>query len=517
MFTVFAPAAIAASSNRHRKSGSERPASSGENSTLSVYSRAQPIAFTACASTWSGVIRSFICMWIGELAMNVWMRIDLAGRSASPARRTSFSLARARPHTVLSRIAFAMSRTASKSPFDDAGKPASITSTRSRSSWRAIRVFSSRVIDAPGLCSPSRSVVSKMISGSDMGSSSSGSSTDRHTERDGALGQRAIQRRYDRLERGGDDVRIDADAVDGSRPRAQLHVGNRHRVVAAADAGLMVRQHVNVGADTLAQRMDERVDRTVASAGQQHFRAVDRHARRQLLRAGSPCMAGAVIDIRERRCAIDVFARKRRVNVRGRQFVARVVGDRLHDLAEFDLQKPRQCEAMVAFEQEGDAPLSRLTVDAYDRLVGAADVGGIDWQVRHVPVRVALRFLRALRGKAFLDRILMRAGKRGEHELAGVRMPRMHGQRRAVFRRANHRTDVAEIELRIDALRLQVQRERHEAHVAGALAVAEKATFDAIGAGHQRELGCRDAGAAIVVRMHRHDDAIAAAQLAMHP
>ena len=163
MFTVVAPARIAASSSRHRKSGSDRPASSGENSTLSVYSRAQPTAFTACSSTCSGVIRSFICMWIGELAMNVWMRIDFAGRSASPARRMSFSLARASPHTVLSRIAFAMSCTASKSPLDDAGKPASITSTRSRSSWRAMRVFSSRVIDAPGLCSPSRNVVSKMI------------------------------------------------------------------------------------------------------------------------------------------------------------------------------------------------------------------------------------------------------------------------------------------------------------------------------------------------------------------
>ena len=123
MLIVVAPAAIAASSTRHRKSGSERPASSGENSTLSVYSRAQPTALTACSNTWSGVMRSFFSMWIGELAMNVWMRIDFAGRSASPARRMSFSLARASAHTVLSRIALAMSCTASKSPFDDAGKP----------------------------------------------------------------------------------------------------------------------------------------------------------------------------------------------------------------------------------------------------------------------------------------------------------------------------------------------------------------------------------------------------------
>ena len=53
--------------------------------------------------------------------------------------------------------------TASKSPFDDAAKPASITSTFRRSSWRAMRSFSSFVIEAPGDCSPSRKVVSKMI------------------------------------------------------------------------------------------------------------------------------------------------------------------------------------------------------------------------------------------------------------------------------------------------------------------------------------------------------------------
>src|SRR5205823_96840 len=168
MLTVLAPALMTASSTRQRKSVSERPASSGENSTLSVYRRAHVTAFTACSRTCSGDILSFIFMWIGDVAMNVWIRCDFAGLTASPQRTTSFSFARASPHTVLSLIALAISCTASQSPLDDAGKPASITSTRSRSSWRAMRIFSSLVIDAPGLCSPSRSVVSKMIKWSPM-------------------------------------------------------------------------------------------------------------------------------------------------------------------------------------------------------------------------------------------------------------------------------------------------------------------------------------------------------------
>ena len=95
--------------------------------------------------------------------MKVWMRPRLAGLMASAARSMSFSIARARAHTVLSVTVAATARTASKSPGLATGKPASMMSTRMRSSCLAIRTFSSRVMDAPGLCSPSRNVVSKMI------------------------------------------------------------------------------------------------------------------------------------------------------------------------------------------------------------------------------------------------------------------------------------------------------------------------------------------------------------------
>src|SRR6266581_1756387 len=100
--------------------------------------------------------------------MKRWMRPDFAFLSASTPRWMSRSLARHRPATVESLITPATACTASKSPFEDAGKPASITSTRMRSSCRAMRSFSSLVIEAPGLCSPSRMVVSNIISRSFM-------------------------------------------------------------------------------------------------------------------------------------------------------------------------------------------------------------------------------------------------------------------------------------------------------------------------------------------------------------
>ena len=105
--------------------------------------------------------------------MNVCIRDALAGFTASPARRTSESPARASPHTTLSFTAWAIAFTDSKSPSLAAGKPASMTSTRMRSSCFPMRSFSSRVIEAPGLCSPSRMVVSNMIKRSVMSVSTS--------------------------------------------------------------------------------------------------------------------------------------------------------------------------------------------------------------------------------------------------------------------------------------------------------------------------------------------------------
>src|SRR5207302_725765 len=65
----------------------------------------------------------------------------------------------------------AISRTASHSPSDETGKPASMTSTPKRASCSAISTFSARDSAIPGACSPSRSVVSKnrTTSGSGIG------------------------------------------------------------------------------------------------------------------------------------------------------------------------------------------------------------------------------------------------------------------------------------------------------------------------------------------------------------
>src|SRR5436190_15364387 len=124
--------------------------------------RANRTESLACSKTCSRVMRSFFSMCRSLVARKMWIRVDSPPFNASAARVMSRSFARASEHTVEPLIAWAIAFTASKSPFDDAAKPASMTSTLSRSSWRAMRSFSSLVIEAPGDCSPSRRVVSKM-------------------------------------------------------------------------------------------------------------------------------------------------------------------------------------------------------------------------------------------------------------------------------------------------------------------------------------------------------------------
>ena len=92
-----------------------------------------------------------------------------------------------------------------------------------------------------------------------------------------------------------------------------------------------------------------------------------------------------------------------------------------------------------------------------------------------------------------------------------------HGQLVAVLDGAADLVDVGEVDLGVDALAEQVHAQGHEVDVAGALAVAEQAALDAVGAGEVAELCRGDARAAVVVRVQRDHDRLAPVQVADHP
>src|SRR5579859_2085440 len=101
-------------------------------------------------------------MCTGEVDRKVWMRRRSAGLIASAQQSMSLKLARESPQITAFLVRLAISLTAAKSPSEAIGNPASITSTPMVSSSSATSSFSSCVMVAPGHCSPSRKVVSKM-------------------------------------------------------------------------------------------------------------------------------------------------------------------------------------------------------------------------------------------------------------------------------------------------------------------------------------------------------------------
>src|SRR3954454_20067492 len=101
-------------------------------------------------------------MWMSLVAMKVWMRLRSASLAAFQAASMSCLLVRARPQITGPSTLRAIAWTASKSPGEVIGKPASMMSTPSRASCWAISTFSCVLSEIPGDCSPSRRVVSKI-------------------------------------------------------------------------------------------------------------------------------------------------------------------------------------------------------------------------------------------------------------------------------------------------------------------------------------------------------------------
>ena len=190
---------------------------------------------------------------------------------------------------------------------------------------------------------------------------------------------------------------------------------------------------------------------------------------------------------------------------------------------ELDLQPPGKIEAMLGLHDVGDPTLAALAIYADDRFVAATDVLGVDRQVRNTPGLVVVRLVTSCRGlaikqvEALFDRVLVAAGERGVHEVANVRVARMHRKTVAIFGDATQRIDIADVQLGVDTHCEQVHRQIDDVYVSGALAVAKQRSFHPIGASHHPELGGGDTAAAIVMRVQADLHAGPIADVASEP
>ena len=155
---------------------------------------------------------------------------------------------------------------------------------------------------------------------------------------------------------------------------------------------------------------------------------------------------------------------------------------------------------------------SRLAVDANHFLIRATNVRGINRQIGHIPGGIFFTFRQAL-----VYRILVASRKRGENQLAGVRMARVHRQLRAFSGDGTDLIHARKIKLGIYALAVEIHRHGHNVHIACPLTVAEQSALDTVRARHDAKLCCRYCAAAVVVGMQRNNQRITVLDMVTEP
>ena len=265
--------------------------------------------------------------------------------------------------------------------------------------------------------------------------------------------------------------------------------------------------------------MDEGIDRPVPGADGLARLAIKYDGRSTLhLTALADMVDELVFGDIERAGNVDELAEEGLADFIEGKFAAEFVGEVVDAFADLRVHGLGQIEAVLAVEHIGNAAFARLGIDADDRLVRAADVLRVDGEIGHAPwdLGIFCNFARAS-VEAFFDRVLMRAGERGEYQLAGIGLTLRHGQARDPLIDGADRRKVREIQPGGDAVTVHVESDRDDIEVAGAFAIAEERAFDAVRAGHQAKLGGGDAGAAVIVRVQRDDHRVPARQVAAHP
>lgn len=156
----------------------------------------------------------------------------------------------------------------------------------------------------------------------------------------------------------------------------------------------------------------------------------------------------------------------------------------LYDFRKRDLETAREVEFQGALDNPCDTALARLGVDTDDSLIGSTNVRGVKREVRELPRVVGAVSGVGARFEAFLDGVLVGAGEGAYDKLATVGCAGVDGDFSAVFNSVDDGGYIAEVDIGVDALGVEVECEGDEVDVSGSFAVAEEAAFNAVRTGH---------------------------------
>ena len=191
------------------------------------------------------------------------------------------------------------------------------------------------------------------------------------------------------------------------------------------------------------------------------------------------------------------------------------VGDVLYRIADIRLHIPGYRETVVGLEYIAYAALAGLGVDADDvAVVGAAEIFGIDGQIRYGPLAVVLPLL--MPGEAFADGILVRARECGEDQLPAIRRSFIYMHAGELLVGLTDTCDIREIKSGIHAVGEQVDSKSDDIHITCPLAVSEEGTLYPVSSCKAAQLCITYARAPVVVGMERESHGVAVCEVFMN-
>ena len=198
------------------------------------------------------------------------------------------------------------------------------------------------------------------------------------------LGQGSIQGADNGVDGGKFDVGVAADAEVGAGGSGfDFDVAHGAGIRSGAERVLGIALDFERREVRLAEGVDEGGDRAIAGTA---------HCDRLPLEddVGFDCHLLGALDGPEfaedhGACAQDIGFKEKRVDFLGFEFGAFFVRDGIDDAAEFFLERLGKLVAEFRFEDVSDAAFAGLGIDADDRLVAAADIGWVDWNVESIP------------------------------------------------------------------------------------------------------------------------------------
>ena len=161
----------------------------------------------------------------------------------------------------------------------------------------------------------------------------------------------------------------------------------------------------------------------------------------------------------------------------------------------------------VLLHNKSRAAFAALAVDADNGLILPAYVRRVNGQIGHLPIGgITLGHVI----HALLDGVLVRTGKSGEYQLAGIRMPLVNLHLGAGFIDMPDVVDIGEVQLGVHALGIHIHGHYHNIRITGALAVAEEGALHPLCASHETQLCGRYAAAPVIVGVEADDSAVPA-------